>query len=709
MMNVLVVEDSKFFASVLRKAIEDRLGFRMVLAASRADARLALKEHKGSFFAALVDLHLPDSNEGEVVDDVSANNIPVIVFTGDFNDDMREMVLSRNVVDYVTKNNPGSIEYVLAMLRRLSTNASATVLVVDDSKTSRMQFTRLLQNHNFKVVEANGGEEALKVLAAHPEIRLAIIDYHMDGMDGCRLTEDIRKTRSRDKMVIIGISAYGSNVLSARFMKSGASDFINKPFIPEELFCRIYQNLDFIDQIESLTRVGISLASARQEAERDWSGDLASNPAYYDQVTALPNRRLFIDRLGVAMATARRTSDKVALLLFDLDLFKRINDSLGHAAGDGVLVEIASRLTSCVREGDTVARIGGDEFAMILPQATDIDAVAKFAERAVSMIRTPFEVDGRDLFVTASVGGAVFPDDGGDLEALIQRAETAMYRAKDGGRDAFQLYAPAMNARSMELLSLESELRRAVDRSEFRLVYQGKVDMESGQLTGVEALIRWQHPTLGAIAPNDFIPMAESLGLISTIGTWVLREACRQAMEWRGKGLPPLCVSVNVSPRQFRDCDVAEIVAETLATSGLEPHNLELEITESLLMQRVDEVASVLRDLRAIGVKVSVDDFGTGYSSLSYLSRMPLDALKIDRTFVTDIPDAEDAAEIVGTIINLAHSLKLKAVAEGVETVAQAMFLHQKGCDQVQGFLVARPMAPAELISLMDRRLLSII
>ncbi len=709
MMKVLVVEDSKFFASVIRKAIEERLGYPIILAASRAEAKAALKEHEGKFFAALVDLHLPDSNEGEVIDDVAAYKIPAIVFTGSFNDELRELVLSKNVVDYVTKSNPGNMDHVLSMLRRLATNATIRVLVVDDSKTSRFAFSRLLSAHNFTILEASSGEEALKVIAANPDIRLAMVDYHMEGMDGCQLTELIRKTHPRDKMVIIGVSAYGNNILSARFMKGGASDFINKPFIPEELFCRIYQNLDFIEQIDSLTRMGVSLASARIDAEKISADDLQSNPAYFDPLTGLPNRRLFMDRLGVTLANSRRMGEKVALLTFDLDLFKRINDSLGHRAGDSVLVEVANRLKACVREGDTVARIGGDDFTMILPQINDIDSVATFAERAISMVRAPFLVNGRELFVTASVGIAIFPEDGGDIESLIQCAESAMYRAKDGGRNIFQLYAPAMNARSMELLSLEAGLRQALERSEFRLLYQGKVDMETGQLTGVEALIRWQHPQLGAINPADFIPMAESLGLISDIGAWVLREACRQAMEWRRNGLPPLCISVNVSPRQFRDCDVAELVAETLAASGLEPGNLELEITESLLMQRVDEVAGILRDLRAIGVRISVDDFGTGYSSLSYLSRMPLDALKIDRSFVKDLPHDEDAAEIVGTIINLAHSLKLKAVAEGVETVAQAMFMHQRGCDQIQGFLVARPMAAADLISLMDRKLLSII
>jgi diguanylate cyclase (GGDEF)-like protein len=708
MLKVLVIEDSRFFASILKKGIEDRLGFSMILASSRAEAQAQIASRRGEFFAALVDLHLPDSSEGEVVDDVTAAGIPAIVFTGTFSDELREMVLSKNVVDYVPKNNPSNVDHVLKLLRRLASNAEIRVLVVDDSKISRRHLTRMLEAHRFKVTEAASGAEALAALKAAPDTRIAIVDYHMDGMDGCALSEEIRKSHPRDKFSVIDISAYGGNVLSARFMKAGASDYINKPFIQEELFCRIYQNLELIEQIESLTKIGVSLASARDDALRVNEIDLTANPAYYDLLTALPNRRLFADRVSAALANARRDETRLAVILCDLDLFKRINDSLGHGVGDRVLQQAAARMKDCIREIDTVARLGGDEFALLITGVEGVEAVTRLADRLVEAVRHPFSIDDRPLYVTVSAGIALFPDDGRDVEALTKNAEIAMYRAKETGRNSFQLYTPAMNARSVEFLSLEAALRQALARNEFRLVYQGKVELETGNLTGVEALIRWHHPELGLVSPVDFIPLAESLGLISDIGLWVMEEACRQAVAWRQQGLPPLCVSVNVSARQFRDQDVAAIVADILARTGLEPHLLELELTETLLMQRVDDVAKVLRELRAIGVKISVDDFGTGYSSLSYLSRMPIDALKIDRSFIQSLDNSEDDAEIVSSIIGLAHNLKLSAVAEGVETLEQAIFLKNKGCNQIQGFLVARPMSASDLVTLMDRQLLPV-
>jgi diguanylate cyclase (GGDEF)-like protein len=706
MMKVLVIEDSRFFASILRKGIEDRLGFAMELAHTRAEANDLIAANPGRFFAALVDLHLPDSQDGEIVDDVTKACIPAIVFTGTFNDELRELILSKNVVDYVPKNNPSNVDHVLHLLRRLAHNSNIRVLVVDDSRVSRHHLTGLLQTHRFKVTEAANGQEALEALKQHSDIKLALVDFHMPGMDGCELSEEIRRTRPRDRFCIVGLSAYGGNVLSARFMKAGASDYLNKPFIQEELFCRIYQNLELVEQIENLTKVGLSLAHARDEALRLTSGDLTSNPAYFDQLTMLPNRRLFADRVSVALANARRDGSQLAMILCDLDLFKRINDTLGHAAGDELVQQVATRLKDCLREVDTVARLGGDEFGILVPGVESVEAVTRLAERLLESVRAPVEVADRPLYITLSAGIALYPDDGGDLEALTKNAETAMYRAKETGRNAFQLYTPAMNARSLEFLSLEAALRQAVERQEFSLVYQGKVDLESGSLIGLEALIRWRHPALGLVNPADFIPLAEDLGLISEIGLWVLQESCRQSVAWQKQGLPQLVVSVNVSARQFRDQDVAAIVAETLGATGLAPHLLELELTESMLMQQVDQAVKVLRDLRAIGVRVSVDDFGTGYSSLSYLSRMPIDALKIDRSFIQNLSNGEDDAEIVSSIIGLAHNLKLSAIAEGVETLEQAMFLKGKGCDQIQGFLVARPMSPDDLVSLMDRRLL---
>ena len=445
--------------------------------------------------------------------------------------------------------------------------------------------------------------------------------------------------------------------------------------------------------------------------ERKKTEERIKNLAYFDVLTALPNRRLFTDRLQLAISNAHRHGHLMAIMFLDLDLFKRINDSLGHGIGDQVLIETAARLGHCVREGDTVARLGGDEFTILLPEIEHMEDAAKLAERLIAHVKQPFIIDEHELYVTTSIGIAVYPDDGGSVEALIKNADTAMYRAKDLGRNSFQLYTPAMNARSFERLTMESSLRHAVTRGEFKLVYQVKVDMTTGRMSGVEALVRWHHPEMGLVSPVDFIPLAEDMGVISEIGEWVLREACTQCKHWHDLGLPPVRIAVNVSALQFRETKVPEVVARALRDTGLPPQFLELELTETVLMQRVDEVVVVLKELRAMGVRISIDDFGTGYSSLSYLKRMPIDALKVDRSFVNDIFGEDDVvteegAEIVSTIISLAHNLKLKAIAEGVETAAQAAFLHSKGCDEVQGFLISRPVSGEDLISLFDRNLL---
>ncbi len=445
--------------------------------------------------------------------------------------------------------------------------------------------------------------------------------------------------------------------------------------------------------------------------ERKKTEERIKNLAYFDVLTALPNRRLFTDRLQIAIANAHRHGHLMAIMFLDLDLFKRINDSLGHGIGDQVLIETAARLGHCIREGDTVARLGGDEFTILLPEIEHIEDAAKLAERLISYVKQPFIIDEHELYVTTSIGIAVYPDDGQTVEALIKNADTAMYRAKDLGRNSYQLYTAAMNARSFERLTMESSLRHAVTRGEFKLVYQVKVDMTTGRMSGVEALVRWHHPEMGLVSPVDFIPLAEDMGVISEIGEWVLREACTQCKHWHDLGLPPVRIAVNVSALQFRETKVPEVVARALRDTGLPPQYLELELTETVLMQRVDEVVVVLKELRAMGIRISIDDFGTGYSSLSYLKRMPIDALKVDRSFVNDIFGDDDkvtdeGAEIVSTIISLAHNLKLKAIAEGVETPAQAAFLHSKGCDEVQGFLISRPVSGEDLISLFDRNLL---
>ena len=417
--------------------------------------------------------------------------------------------------------------------------------------------------------------------------------------------------------------------------------------------------------------------------------------AYHDELTGLPNRTLFTDRLNVALAQARRSKQSTAVLFLDLDRFKVVNDSIGHSAGDQLLQSTAERLTSLVREGDTVARMGGDEFTVLLSDIVGVEDAIEVAERAVEACRVPWVLDGREFHVTTSIGIAIYPNDGEDAENLLQNADTAMYRAKEQGRDNYQLFTAAMNATLVERLALENDLRRGLEREEFVVHYQPQVDMRSGRIVGMEALVRWQHPDRGLVSPGDFIPVAEETGLILSLGEWVLRTACAQAKAWQEAGLPSMRIAVNLSARQFQSRDLTATVTRILEETGASPICLQLEVTESVAMSDVKLTARTLNDLQEMGIQIALDDFGTGHSSLDYLARFPIDALKIDRSFVSGLPMAESAIAITTAIINLAHGLNISAIAEGVETEQQLAWLKKQGCDEFQGHLFSQPL-PAE-------------
>ena len=412
--------------------------------------------------------------------------------------------------------------------------------------------------------------------------------------------------------------------------------------------------------------------------------------AYYDTVTSLPNRSLFADRLAVALTHAQRHRYKAAVLFLDLDRFKQVNDSLGHTTGDKLLRAVAERLTASVRNEDTVARFGGDEFTVLLHMLGKIEDASRVAQKILESFRAPIDVDGREFVVTSSVGIAIYPLDGADGETLIRNADTALYRAKEAGRNTYQFYAPAMNHKALESLELENALRRALVNEEFVVHYQPLVDVPTGSVFGVEALVRWQHPELVLLHPERFIHTAEQSGLIIPLGRWVLREACRQASEWHRRG-HRMVVAVNLSPRQFQSNELLADVAEALEAARLRPQFLELEITEAEAMQDVEKAIRVLHELKQLGVRVAIDDFGTGYSCLSYLKSFPIDTLKLDGSFLRDIHSHEDQQLALG-VIALAHSLNLKVIAEGVETISQLTFLREHSCDRLQGYLFSRPL-----------------
>ncbi len=424
--------------------------------------------------------------------------------------------------------------------------------------------------------------------------------------------------------------------------------------------------------------------------------------AYYDTLTGLPNRTLFADRLSVALAHAQRHHYKLAVLFLDVDRFKQINDSLGHTVGDRLLRTVATRIRNTIREEDTVARFGGDEFTVLIHIIGKIEDAGKIAQKLLDGLNAPILIDEREFVVSCSIGISVYPLDGTDGETLIRNADTAMYRAKDAGRNAYQYYAASMNQKALEALEVENGLRRALAQNEFVLYYQPLVDVASGSVFGLEALVRWNHPQLGLLRPDRFIPAAEQSGLIVAIGRWVLREACRQGNEWQRRGYK-VVVSVNLSARQFQDPDLIRTVREALDLADLKPEYLELEITEGNAMQDVEKAILILRQLKTLGVRIAIDDFGTGYSCLSYLKQFPIDTLKLDGSFVRDINAPEDAQIALG-VIALAHSLKLKVIAEGVETISQLAFLRDHDCDRLQGYLFSRPMPAANFDRFMKQK-----
>jgi diguanylate cyclase (GGDEF)-like protein len=456
-------------------------------------------------------------------------------------------------------------------------------------------------------------------------------------------------------------------------------------------------NDELIEQARDLgKRVGVAFAAHAREAQLVLR-------AHHDDLTGLPNRALLSERLQQELAHARRSGNQLALLFLDLDRFKSVNDTLGHDGGDQLLRVAAERLSACVRESDTVARLGGDEFVVLLTGLNNPLQAAALAGQILDLLSEPFTISGSECFIGASIGVSVFPSDGTTAEELLKQADIAMYRAKAAGRGRFVFFEESMNVEQRDRALMERELHLAITRNQFSVHYQPRVDLRDGRLLGAEALLRWNHPELGSVSPAVFIPLAEDVGLIDTIGPWVLRQVCAQLAVWQAAGYAVGTVAVNVSGRQFKSSDLVAQVQQALESSGLAPHILELEVTEGVLIENVESVIEVLGRLKQIGVSVALDDFGTGYSSMAYLRRLPIDVLKIDQSFVRDLAHDEDARSIVQAIIAMAHALHKSVVAEGVETLVQANLLRTWGCNEAQGYYFSRPVTAAALEALMDK------
>lgn len=432
---------------------------------------------------------------------------------------------------------------------------------------------------------------------------------------------------------------------------------------------------------------------ARDITDRKRAEETIRRQAYYDVLTNLPNRTLFKDRLEQAMKHAHRNKQMLGVIVLDLDRFKNINETLGHLLGDKLLVAVAERLLGVLNESETIARFGGDEFTLLLPQVNTIEEATQHAQKIIELLAAPFKLNSHELHVTTSIGMAFYPDDGENSEILLKNAETAMYRAKEQGRNNYQLYASVMNVSAFKQLLMENSLRRALEKEEFVVYYQPQIDIKTNRVVGAEALVRWQHPDLGLVFPTEFIGLAEETGLIVPIGEWVLRKVCTQNKKWQDEGMEKLCISVNLSARQFQQRNLVATIARIVQETGLDPQCLGLEITESIAMKNADFTISAMNEFKKMRVHLSLDDFGTGYSSLSYLKRFPLETLKIDRSFVRDITTDPNDAAIVTAVVALAHSLKLNVVAEGVETEGQMTFLKTHDCDFVQGYFFSHPLS----------------
>jgi diguanylate cyclase len=555
---------------------------------------------------------------------------------------------------------------------------------------------------------ASQGQQAqqlvVRAVAAGQPYAVAFVDMRMPpGWDGLETIEHLWRHDPDIQMVIC--SAHSDYEWSDVIERLGHSDkllILKKPFEPIEVqqcagaLSRKWQHERALRvHVESLEQAIVARTEKLEAANRQ-----LRHLATHDALTDLPNRVLLDDRLEQAIAHADRDSQTFAVMMLDLDRFKMINDSLGHHAGDAVLKEVACRLHEVVRSIDTVARFGGDEFVLMVGPSTPPADPAQIAKRANEALSRPIRVDGVDLHVSSSIGIASYPGDGRSAERLLAHADAAMYCAKHRGRNNYQCFAPGMDAMTLERANLESELHQALRLGQLELHYQPKVDTATGDVRSAEALIRWRHPQRGLIPPAQFIPLAEECGLIHDIGAWVVREACRQCSEWRLAGVPPLRVAVNVAASQFRRGDLLDLIRSALQDAQLEPQFLEIELTESVVMTDPEGTAAILEQLSRMGVLVSVDDFGTGYSSMNYLRRFPIDKLKIDRGFLKDLISSNDDAAIVRAIVSLAHSLRLKVVAEGVETPEQLRFLRTLGCDQYQGYHFSPPLPASEFARL---------
>ncbi|HTD06315.1 EAL domain-containing protein [Undibacterium sp.] len=678
---VLIVDDDAMTRMLVSEALEPE-GFEIEEAASGAEGiEIFERTHPD---IVLLDVSMPGMNGFECCERIrrlpNGERVPIVVLTGNDDDDSITRAFDAGATDFVSKPMRWKL---LGHRVRYLLRASDALEDLARSQASLVYAQELAHVGNWEYragsIDGYWSPELYRILGLDAELDSASFDSLIR-----RIPED-----ERPQLI--------HSFMSLRTEGTGyeMEHRVTRPDGGERIVCQ---------QAEALQESGrtVLLRGTLQDiTERKANEARIEYLANHDALTDLPNRNLLNDRIGQAIAQVRRTDQCLAVLVLDLDRFKLINDSYGHPVGDALLKAVAVRLKAAVREGDTVARLGGDEFVIILTGLADTETAKGVVQKVLTMFVSPFVLNSHELHVTTSIGVSVFPEDGTSGDMLLKTADAALYSAKDKGRNGYQFYTRKMGVQVEERAELENALHQALALQEFELHYQPKVDLRSGKVYGMEALLRWRRPEIGMMPPDRFIPLAEETGLIIQIGEWVLRTACAQLKEWHETGHPDLTMAVNVSARQFRLQDVPDLVCNVLADTGLSAEYLELELTESLLMQNREVVVKALERLKKIGITLSLDDFGTGYSSLSYLKQFPIDVVKIDQSFIRDVTNSVDGASLTRSIIAMAESLHMTTVAEGVETEGQLGFLNNNHCDAMQGYYFSRPLPKHEMTALL--------
>jgi diguanylate cyclase (GGDEF)-like protein/PAS domain S-box-containing protein len=682
---VLVVDDEELIRMMSREALEVA-GFAVVEAADGAEALSLIGEQRPDI--VLLDIKMPVMDGFETCREIrkteAGRHMPILVMTGLDDVDSIERAYQVGATDFVIKPINWVIlghrvDYMLRAGRSAQELRDSRAHLANAQRIARLGYWEWIRATNEFVCSF----ELERILGMEPGESIATLNRYLEAVhphDRVFVQNAIEELLLEDVPLDIEYRV---------LRRDGGVRFVQQ------------QGERVLDDRDRAIRI---TGTVQDVSERKHAEEKIRFLAYYDRLTSLPNRRSFAERLNLALANAQRHDRLVATLLLGLDRFKRVNDTLGHRAGDHLLQQVADRLLGCVRctdvigrpgAGDVVARFAGDEFAVLLTEISDPRDAVTVATRLADSLKEPFTLNGQTVFLTASTGISVFPEDGSEGEDLTKNAEAAMYHAKEEGGDGYRYYSSAMNASTAERLTMETELRQALERGEFLLHYQPLFDANSGRVVGAEALIRWRHPEKGLLSPMTFIPVAEESGLIVPIGEWVMRSACEQAKEWESCGYGSVRVSVNLSSRQVDREALPLTVRGALEAADLAADRLQIELTESTLMEDAEGASDCLQALKELGVGLLIDDFGTGYSSLSYLMRFPLDGIKIDRSFLEGVPEAEEQVAITNAIIAMAQSLRLDLIAEGVETQSQESFLREKGCEVLQGFLLSRPL-PAE-------------